>query len=582
MSGAQPRRGGRLLRKYVTLFAAVVCTALLGYGAVDAWFAYRDQTAALLRIQSEQAETAAARIEQFIRGIEGQIGWTTQLPWNGASVEQHRFDALRLLRQVPAITDFAQIDATGFEQLRLSRLAMDVIGSRADMTRDPRFTEARERKVHYGPVTFRRDSEPYMTIALAGPRRDAVVSVADVNLKFILDVVSRIKVGTQGLAYVVDDKGRLVAHPDISLVLRNTDLSGLPQVQVARSDQGVPDPQARRTIFAQDIDGRPVLSASAPIAPTGWLMFVELPVSEAYAPLYASFWRTGILLVVGLGLSGLAGYILARRMVVPIRILQEGAVRIGAGDLGRRVEVRTGDELETLADQFNAMSGDLLESRAREERMSRLRRFLSPQLAGLIESTGSEAMLESHRQEVSVVFCDLRGFTAFAEAAEPEQVMAVLHEYHAGLGTLIHKYEGTLERFVGDGVLVLFNDPIPCPDPEIRAVRMAEEMRRCVAGLAESWRSSGHALGFGIGIAHGVATMGRIGFEGRFDYSAIGSVVNLAARLCNEAKNGQILIDGTVRDAAAAIFDLEPVGELALKGFRKPVPAFNVRSVTSA
>lgn len=582
MSGPPSGRGGRLLRKYVTLFAAVVCTALLGYGAVDAWFAYRDQTAALLRIQTEQAETAAARIEQFIRGIEGQIGWTTQLPWNGSTLEQHRFDALRLLRQVPAITDFAQIDAGGLEQLRLSRLAMDVIGSRIDMTKDLRFSEAREKKVYYGPVTFRRDSEPYMTIALAGPRRDAVVSVAEVNLKFILDVVSRIKVGAQGLAYVVDDKGRLVAHPDISLVLRNTDLAGLPQVRAAREGMRGGDPVASRTMFAQDIDGRHVLSASASIAPTGWMMFVELPVQEAYAPLYASFWRTAVLLVVGLALSGLAGYLLARRMVVPIRVLQEGAARIGAGDLDHRVEVRTGDELESLADQFNSMTGELRASQERESRMSRLRRFLSPQLAGLFESSGGEALLESHRREVSVVFCDLRGFTAFAEAATPEAVMTVLREYHAALGALIHKYEGTLERFVGDGVLVLFNDPLPCPEPEARAIRMAAEMRSAVAALAEQWKVAGHTLGFGIGIAHGVATMGRIGFEGRFDYSAIGSVVNLAARLCNEAKDGQILVDAPVRDAAAAIAEVEPVGELALKGFRKPVATFNVRSVKPA
>jgi class 3 adenylate cyclase len=205
-----------------------------------------------------------------------------------------------------------------------------------------------------------------------------------------------------------------------------------------------------------------------------------------------------------------------------------------------------------------------------------LRRFLTAQLAHVIESSGSEALLESHRREVTVVFCDLRGFTAFAESAEPQEVMRILGEYHAGLGALINKYEGTLERFVGDGLMMLFNDPLPCPDPSLRAVRMAIEMRDCVAALATRWRQRGHALGFGIGIAHGETTLGRIGFEGRFDYSAIGTVPNLAARLCAEARNGQILIDSTVEGAVPGLIECEGLGELVLKGIRLPVRAVNV------
>ena len=229
-----------------------------------------------------------------------------------------------------------------------------------------------------------------------------------------------------------------------------------------------------------------------------------------------------------------------------------------------------------LADQFNSMSTELRDSKAREERVGRLRRFLSPQLAEVIESSGSEMLLESHRRAVSVVFCDMRGFTAFAEAAAPEDVMAVLGEYHAALGVLIHKFEGTLERFVGDGVLVLFNDPLPCPDPSERAVRMALEMQAAIATLCAKWRAAGHQIGFGIGITHGDATLGRIGFEGRFDYSAIGSVVNLAARLCGEARDGQILVDSKVHDAVISFVDCESIGEIALKGIRRPVPVFNV------
>src|SRR5438128_5628378 len=208
--------GGKLFRKYVALFLAVVCVALLTSGLSEIWFSYQEHKASLIRIQREQAEAAAAKIGQFIKEIESQIGWTTQLPWSAGTLEQRRFDGLRLLRQVPAITELAQLDATGHEQLRVSRLAMDVVGSQADFSKDPKFIDALAHKVYYGPVYFRRESEPYMTVALAGTRRDAGVSVAEVNLKLIWDVVSQIKVGQHGQAYVVDAQGRLIAHPDIS------------------------------------------------------------------------------------------------------------------------------------------------------------------------------------------------------------------------------------------------------------------------------------------------------------------------------------------------------------------------------
>jgi adenylate cyclase len=214
------------------------------------------------------------------------------------------------------------------------------------------------------------------------------------------------------------------------------------------------------------------------------------------------------------------------------------------------------------------------------ERVGRLKRFLSPQIAELVMSSGDgERVLESHRRAVTVVFCDLRGFTAFAETAEPEEVMAVLRAYHDVLGPLIYKHEGTLERFAGDGLNVLFNDPLPCPDPSVRAVRMAVEMRDAVASLAVKWRKLGYDLGFGMGIAHGYATLGRIGFEGRYDYSAIGTVVNLAARLCAEARSGQILVDGKVHMAVEALTDTEPLGDLVLKGMQRPISAFNVLAI---
>jgi signal transduction histidine kinase/DNA-binding response OmpR family regulator len=374
---AAPKTRRRLFTKYVALFVAVVCVALLSNGIFDVFFYYQEHKASLIRIQREQAEAAAAKIGQFIKEIESQLGWTTQLPWSAGSIEQRRFDALRLLRQVPAITELAQLDATGKERLRVSRLAMDVVASGADLSNDPKFVEAVARKVYYGPVYFRRESEPYMTLAIAGTRRDAGVSVAEVNLKLIWDVVSQIKVGERGHAYVVDAQGRLIAHPDISLVLRNTDMSKLAQVRAARAaasgGAGTGENPAETVQEAENIEGRKVLTAYAPVAPLGWLMFVELPAEEAYAPLYAALKRLAFVLLGALGFAVLAGMFLAGRMVGPIQALQAGAARIGRGDLGQRIAIKTGDELEALADQFNDMAGQLQESYAGLEKKVELR-----------------------------------------------------------------------------------------------------------------------------------------------------------------------------------------------------------------
>jgi class 3 adenylate cyclase len=213
------------------------------------------------------------------------------------------------------------------------------------------------------------------------------------------------------------------------------------------------------------------------------------------------------------------------------------------------------------------------------ERTGRLRRFLSPQLAELVLGTGDESFLESHRREIVVVFCDLRGFTSFAESSEPEEVMGVLRDYHAALGDLVFRFEGTLERFTGDGLMVFFNDPLPCEDAPLRAIRMAVAMRTRVRELSDAWGRRGHDLGFSLGIAQGYATLGRIGFEGRFDYAAIGSVTNLAARLCAEAKPWQILVTQRVFSHADDMAVGNEVGDLTLRGFSRPVKAYDVKGL---
>ena len=371
----------RLFIKYTVLFVAVIVLALLANGAFEVLFSYQEHKGSLINIQQQQAVAAADKIEEFITQIESQVGWTTQLPWTDGTLDQRRFDALRLLRQVPAITELAQIDASGREQLKVSRLTMDVVGSGIDYSHKPEFTQAVAHKVYYGPVYFRRESEPYMTLSLAGTRRDTGVSIAQVNLKLIWDVVSKIKVGEHGRAYVVDSDGRLIAHPDISLVLRNTDMSRLAQVKGAQAGSA-----ASAVEEADDIGGHKVLTAYAPVNPLGWFVFVETPIEEAYAPLYRSILRTGYVLLGALVLAFIAGMFLAGRMVVPIQALRSGAARLGSGDLGQRITIKTGDEVEALANQFNDMAGKLQESYADlenkvEQRTAELSESLEQQTA---------------------------------------------------------------------------------------------------------------------------------------------------------------------------------------------------------
>jgi adenylate cyclase len=243
--------------------------------------------------------------------------------------------------------------------------------------------------------------------------------------------------------------------------------------------------------------------------------------------------------------------------------------------------------IKELHDMVEAQAGQLaewnktLEVRVQAqveqlERLERLKRFFSPQLAELIVAGGADDPLKTHRRDVTVVFLDLRGFTAFAEAAEPEEVMGVLREYHAAMGQLIMEHEGTLECFVGDGIMVIFNDPVPVPNPQERAVRMALAMRARFETIAKGWSRIGYDIGMGIGIAQGYATIGAIGFEGRWDYGSIGTVCNLASRLCGEAKSGQILLPQRLLGVIDDLVDVEPVGDLSLKGFQRPVTAYSV------
>jgi class 3 adenylate cyclase len=569
-----------LFRKYfIALFAAVVIP-LLANGASEAWFGYRDHRVLLDQRLKLESAAAASKIQDFLDGIRDQMQWAVQLPWTEGGDERHRFDALRVLRQVPAIVDLALIDGTGIERLKISRVGRDVIGSGTDRAADPAVAGARKARVWHGPVRLNRGSEPYMTLAVAGNRAAVGVAIAEINLKLIWDVISAIKVGETGAAFVVDRNGRLVAHPNISLVLRGADEETTIRLKALQS---ITQAQGGGTITATNIEGRTVLLAMTPIAGADWMVFAEQPASEAYAPIRAALWRTGFLVLAGAVFAALLAFWLARRMAGPIRVLESGAARIGAGQFDHRIRIATGDELERLAQRMNDMAKELALSQERSERIGRLKRFLSPQVAELVESAGKEDLLGAQKADVVVVFCDLRGFTAFSAKAEPEEIMKLLAEYYEALGAIIMRYAATLTHFSGDGLMVLLNAPVRCPDdPAMRGVRMAEDMQAAVQSLIAEWKKRGYALGFGIGLAKGIATVGRIGYEGRHDYTAVGRVANLASRLCSAAEDRQILVDANLASAVTGAVALTQLGTRELKGFGESVAVSAVAAKAAA
>ncbi|MBI3912805.1 MAG: GAF domain-containing protein [Chloroflexi bacterium] len=779
---------GRLFRKYAIVIVAIVSGALVLGGAIDIYFSYQQNIAALASIQQEKAAAAGMEIEAFIQSIERQIGWVIPPPGlvGTVSIEQRSVDYTRLIRQVSEITEVRYLDASGKECLRVSRLARNLLGCGANVSATPEFTIPRAGRIYHSPVYFRNESEPYMTLAIS-EGANAGVTVVEVNLKFVLEPISRTRIGEQGYAYIVDPNGNLVAHPDISLVLQKKDLSILPQVRAARTN-----PQTNllerdnNTAQGSDLQGRAVLSTYRFIESLRWFVFVEQPLDEAFTPIYVSIARTILLLLAVIALAILASLALAHNLVTPINILRDSAARIGAGALDQRIDIHTGDELESLANEFNHMSARLSESyatlehkviertqqlarsierlqglaqvsqtisstldlnqvlsnivahavqlsgadggaiyefddamqelylratfqmseeliaaiRSRKidltdptlaraaatrapvqisdvasesdfafhevyqraglrallvvplfhedkligalavrrkttgefqsetvdllqtfaaqsalaiqnarlfqeiekqkselaswnqtleervqsqvaelERVGRLRLFLGPQVAELIASSKQEDLLASHRREIAAVFADMRNSTAFADSVEPEEVIEIMREYHAALSEKIVEHEGTVEHIAGDGAMVIFNDPVECDNPAERAVRMAIEMRAAIAALQTKWKKRGFDLGFGIGVSLGYATMGAFGSENFFHYGGIGSVLNVAARLSDEARDGQILVTQRVFAAIEDRCEAEPLGNLNLKGISQPVMGYNVLRV---
>ena len=361
-----PRRSLSLARKFTLAFIGLVTFILLSNGAINLWLSYQQGRAVAVQLQQEKAQAAAERIGQFVADIEQQVGWTTRAEWANVPAEQRRYDFIRLMRQAPAIAELTQIDAKGREQMRLSRLEPDVLASGADLSGDLRFLKAVTEGAYYGPVYFRRGSEPHVSMSFAHVGRNPGVTSAEVNLKLVWDIVNSIRVGENGYAYITNARGKLVAHPNMSLVLRETDMSQSSQFASAQADANRHSP-AGAPVASTDFDGAAVLTAHASVPRVNWIVFVRSPLREALAPVFASLQQTAMLLGLGLLLAVVAGSWLARRMTVPIQRLQTGAERLGSGDLTQRIDIKTGDEIETLADRFNGMAARLQESYAELE-----------------------------------------------------------------------------------------------------------------------------------------------------------------------------------------------------------------------
>ncbi|WP_245310341.1 cache domain-containing protein [Bradyrhizobium jicamae] len=564
----RPRRS-LFVKYFTTLFVAVVVPLLLG-SATEAWFAFRDNRYDLDELLRVEARSAADRIQAFTDGIRDQLGWVVQFPWTQGEDDRRRIDGLRLLQQVPAIVSLSMVDPTGTERVFVSRVSMNRTGAGADMSEDPAVIGARANRVWYGPVHYRRDSEPYMRIAVAGNRAAAGIVVADINLKLIWDIIASIKIGDTGHALVVDDSGRLIAHPDISLVLRSG--VGAGDFNRLKSEVSAADGAAVTTTGE---DGKPVVALSVPAPNVGWTVIAQQPALEAFESIRAALWRSLILIGLGIVFALVLAYWRACRMWGPIRQLEAGVERIGMGQLDHRITIQSRDELEQLAVRFNQMAEELAVSQHKSERINRLKQFLAPQVAELVEHS-DQRLLDGHRREVVAIFGDLRGFTAFSARAEPDVIIAVLREYYEAIGAVTERHSATLIRFAGDGVMVLVNAPVACDDPAERGVRLAIDMQAAVQSLADSWNARGWAIGFGVGIAMGPATVGTLGWHGRLDYTAIGSVVNLASRLCGLAEDTQILVDPVVTGHVKGSIGLASIGERTIKGYDHALEVFAV------
>jgi signal transduction histidine kinase len=481
MTATAPFRG-RLFRKYVIVLLILVGGVLMLSSLVELYFSYRETQHAIVRVARANAAAAASHIEQFLRDVENQVRETTRTtsddPAAGragrgtlgfreglaaAIAEQRELDFLRVLRRVPAVTELRHLDVSGKEQLRVSRLQPDLVDSREDRSQSSPFLAARTGKVYWSPVYLRTESEPYVTLAIPVGKYAVEVTTAEISLRTVQKVISQAEVGHGGYAYVVDARDQLVAHPNSRILRERRDLAAIAQVKSARAGHAGAE-EAARAVVADGLGGGRVLSAHAVIEPLGWLVFVERPAADAYAPLREPIIRSIVIFVLGLGLSVLASVLLAGRMVAPIRALQEGAARIGAGDLDHRVAVRTGDELEALGDELNRSAAELAAARATlEHKVEERTRELAEANAELTQALGQQTATSEVLKLISRSTFDLA--TVLQALIENATQLCDATRGH------IFKFDGELLRFAAaygatpEFVRFLEDNPIrPGPD----------------------------------------------------------------------------------------------------------------------
>ncbi len=557
-----------LFPKYATLIISLVAGMLVASSVFSILFSYRETQEHLATLQNEKAGGAAARIEQYILDIERQIGWTA-LPGGDDDrdrMERRRIEYLKLLRQVPAITEVAWIDASGREQLHVSRLTMDRQRSGIDLSRQEKFVQASAGKTHYGTVHFLKDTEPYMTISR--PAQGGGVTAAEVNLKFVWDVVSRIKVGKAGLAYVVDAGGSLIAHPDISLVLKKSNLMTLPQVSTMSKEPGA---SIGRDRFDQE-----VLSAHAPIPTLNWMVFVETPRSEMFEALYAPMLRAALLLIAGLVISIVAAYLLVRALVRPLLALQEGAARIGAGEFDRRIEMNTGDELDDLAGQFNQMGADLKASYAGLERKvaertlelqheqlrtkELLHNILPVEIAEELSATGGAR--SARHESVTILFTDFSGFTQAVSTMPADRMVAELNEIFAAFDDITDECGVEKIKTIGDAYMAAAGLPRPCADHGQRCIRAGLRM---VAYLEHRNHSAAFKWSIRVGVHSGPVVAGVVG-KRKYAFDIWGDTVNVASRMESAGEVGRVNISAYTYDLIQKDFECEYRGKVSAKG----------------